>query len=599
MSLSFPFKTALAAALTLALTSAPASAAADAPNSEAAAKADAKLAEARAGAAAKRWKEAAAGFRDVAMTAPATEAGRSAVKPYFEALDGLASDDVTLRPAVLDTMARDAALLVRLHCASDVLANHPEPCLTLLFLRKDLETHRAPSLVGDVSTKELAAQAEREIAVWKDGGAALCLARRPGCDRMAPVLKAAADALSTAGKRTVALRILEDLTSPRYGLEATLEAKSALHSLGALHEDLAAHDIAAGYYERFAEASAGAESAPSALERAVELRLQLGDRRQALADAERFAKRYDVRRASGLGRIALLLAEEDTRESAWKEVRKRLDAVAGRVDSGASVDVKILVHARLGRASVELGDTRRAAVEFASVERAWKNPEEAERQITEGASRNAPATATMVNVLTAVGEAIFFRVEQERAEALRAPLPAYRGPDTREGFIAFIRTTLTPWMTGRRKAIEAMEVHYTAVLAIKPVAPPKWVVASASRVGFMWSDFVAALKSIPLTPEAKRTGPIPGGNGVTYEDVRALYESTIESSSEPFLRRAKDAFNVCVQTSKRYRHSDAISRGCERWLAKTYPREFHAVDELFREPSLLAAPFVGRPATPE
>jgi tetratricopeptide (TPR) repeat protein len=402
--------------------------------------------------------------------------------------------------------------------------------------------------------------------------------------------------------RLVALHCSREATGDREepcitaALMKTPAADAALFRAASMLESMALFEQALSLYERIATNTPEMREAPAALERAMELRLLQGQVDDAKQRAASFEKAYGKAQPAALARAAVHIASHDARGGAWRDVRARLLSVIERIDRSATIDVRILAHALLGRAAAQLGDAKSAAAEYKKVTGAWRDPEAGMKSISAAFPDEAKMIARAVLVLNAVGEATFFFAEQRRAVVLRSPMPSYKGPDTREGILRHVNKVLTPWMKKKEQAIEEASDSYLVVLSIEPAAPPKWVVASAARVGWMWSDFIEELRDVPVPPEWRRGGPIPGGGGLTYEELRAAYEGVISRSTDVMMRRAKDAFLVCVQKSKSNSYFGEISRGCERWLAKSFPREHHVLDEIHDAPSRLAPPFLARPA---
>jgi hypothetical protein len=194
----------------------------------------------------------------------------------------------------------------------------------------------------------------------------------------------------------------------------------------------------------------------------------------------------------------------------------------------------------------------------------------------------------LARTLNAVGEALFFAAEQRRKGVDAIKFPAYRGSGRREDVLAHIQTKVDAWMKKKMPAIEEAEREYRRVLDVTPVPPPRWVIASGARVGQLWGRFVAEFRAAPVPKEWLQTGPSPYGD-LTWEEIRFAYLAAIDEKSEPYRKRAKEAYKACLSYSTRFQHFDESSRTCEVWLAKNYGAEFHAIDELRGTPSRIAA----------
>ena len=550
---------------------------------------DDQLAAARAHAAAGRWAEAAAAARDVAFHHPHTEAGRGAAIVYLEGVDGVASRGPTSRPEAYDALEADVPALVRLHCHQGDVVAHPEPCLPLLRVQRDLA--RLSDAGPGRGLEQYERRAEADLVLWNVAGKRLCLAKHPDCKGMEHVLYDAARAFRTAKRVSRATGVRRTLTDPRYGLHTTEPAQRAMFEVA---EDFETHytffDMAAEWYERVAREAPTMDKAPAALERAVGLRLLLGEDAQAERNADLFERNHGGKQPVASGRITLRLASRAAEQERWDDARARLGRAMARIDRSGRVDDRILAHALLGRIAARQLGTEAALAEYGAVRRAWRQPDEAMKQLTAGGADNR----RVVEVLEAVGEATFFFAERARAAADAVKRPAYRGPVAEAPLRRYVLDQIVPWVPKKRAAIERAENAYLEVLQIAPVAPPRWAIASAARAGALWAGLAEDFTSIP-----KLTGPIPGRGGLTYEELGAAYAAVIQSTLDELNGRAKRAFERCLALSTRYAHVDDTSRGCEQWLARYAPAEHHVFDALHEAPWRLAYRIDGRPAVPE
>jgi len=147
-------------------------------------------------------------------------------------------------------------------------------------------------------------------------------------------------------------------------------------------------------------------------------------------------------------------------------------------------------------------------------------------------------------------------------------MPVYSGDVSRESILKHVQTKVGDWVGKKKPLIEEAEKAYMKVLELKPAPPPRWVIASAARVGTLWGRFVAELRAAPIPRDWTRHGPIPGGNGLTYEEVRAAYYKQLDEASAPQREMARSAFKKCSELSLKLRYADDFSRTCDSWLAK-------------------------------
>src|SRR5262249_48601495 len=153
-----------------------------------------------------------------------------------------------------------------------------------------------------------------------------------------------------------------------------------------------------------------------------------------------------------------------------------------------------------------------------------------------------------------------------------------KGSGARADVLHFVDTEVKAWIQKKQPAIEAADVAYQRVKKIEP-SPPKWVVASGARVGQLWGRFVAEFRAAPYPKEWNQTGP-SNIAGVNWEEIRAAYWEALDRASEPFKKRARDAYDTCLAWSVGARYFDENARSCETWLSKNYPRDYHVVDEI-------------------
>src|SRR5262249_42563569 len=152
-------------------------------------------------------------------------------------------------------------------------------------------------------------------------------------------------------------------------------------------------------------------------------------------------------------------------------------------DGSAPLDLRLQAHTLLGRAWVKLNDAKKAQPEYALVRDLWRDQEAGVKAIrADGGDDRRLARA-----LTAVGEARFFFAEQQRKEVERIHFPEFKGKPDKATIVEWMRTKVSDWSKKKGAAIQDAEKAYLAVVEIQPVPPPRWVIASASRVGQMWA----------------------------------------------------------------------------------------------------------------
>ena len=191
-------------------------------------------------------------------------------------------------------------------------------------------------------------------------------------------------------------------------------------------------------------------------------------------------------------------------------------------------------------------------------------------------------------VLTAVGESYFFFAEEKKALVDKIVFPEYKGSGEKEEVAKFVNTKVMDWQKKKRAAVEEADKEYQKILGLQPVPPPRWVIASGSRVGQMKGKFVAEFRAAPIPNEWKKNGPSPFGD-LLWEEIRGAYYGKLDEVSEPDKQAAKAAYKVCLDLSVKHQYFDEFSRSCEQWLSKNYPAEYHLIDEFRSSPNRLGS----------
>ena len=100
----------------------------------------------------------------------------------------------------------------------------------------------------------------------------------------------------------------------------------------------------------------------------------------------------------------------------------------------------------------------------------------------------------------------------------------------------------------------------------------------------MKGKFVAEFRAAPIPSDWKKNGPSPYGD-LMWEEIRGTYYDSLDGASEPIKQEAKSAYKTCLDYSVKYQYFDEYSRTCEKWLSKSYPAEYHLIDEFRGSPS--------------
>lgn len=524
---------------------------------------------------AQRWERAAAGFRDVALNHADHPAGAAAVRPYVESVAG--GPAKTKRDArapdatCVDLLARDLPRLRDLYCRD--AAKNVDACSLLERVDVDLRRFAAQKLVeqadrgGSPALYEQAGTAYAELfrerceAPVASGGAP----RAEACDELGFNAMRAFGAgrkipkAIAAGRALVALDVKTKSSWPL--------ATQAMHVLAGLHRGVGEYASAAEWLERFAAAQPRAEPAPRALGDAVELRLGIGDADRAAKDARLFEKAYGATRPIEAAAALLAVATYAVEHEAWSEARATLAPSLALFDK-APADLRLRAHVLLARAHAHTpGGAASAAKEYALVRDGWAQGRVVDTIVSARRDDGDPMRYVAL-ALAAVGEALVADADERRvAEVEPRRAPAFKGADARR-FEDHLRASVAPWLKDKIAAIDAVSSAYAKVADLRPFAPPAAMAAASARVAAMWTD---------LADDVAR---IAGDFRTKDARARAAFAKLLSARRDPVLARAKAAARACMDVSAKYAFRDERTSVCERWLARNFREEHHAVDEI-------------------
>ncbi len=553
-----------------------------------------KYARARTYFEAQQWEEAALGFQDIALNYPQMDASIYAAQLYLEALNILGSKVDPQKPGCYDMMEKDVPVFIKNFCEGAKKEENSEQCSILFRIQRDIERLKAENLVkacdegkatGCIKKYEQAG--DLYFSLWKKYGEEACKAKQPGCEKNEEILYNAARAFQAARLIAKAISVRKILINPEYNLHETEPARKAVYEIGGNYQAIAVYDLAATWYEKFAEENPKMENAPDALSDAVVLRLGLGQHDKAIADAATFNRLYGRKAPKKAAQIAFAIGAHYVEREDWSNAEKALNTTSmNQIDQNADIDVKIQAHALLGRVFRRQDKTAQADKEFGRVRDSWNNPNQMVGQLNAIGGGQAEKDRRIGKVLTAVGEAYYHFADKARKKADAISFPVYKGSGERKEVEDFIKDKVKKWMDTKRPAILDAEKEYLKIVQLQPVPPPRWVIAAGAAVGNMWGDFVAEFRAAPYPKDWDRAGESPYGDPnepsappLLWSEIRAQYLASLDEASEPQKKRAKEAYITCLGYSVKYQYFDSDSRSCEEWLSKNYPQEFHLIDE--------------------
>ncbi|MBW2453067.1 MAG: hypothetical protein JRI68_01075 [Deltaproteobacteria bacterium] len=544
------------------------------------------------------WQEAAADFRYTAMSAPTTADGILAAQLYVDTLNIIGSKIPEPRAACYHRMAEDVPKLIDQYCGGTRTAPGSEPCRTFERIRRDILRLKAEGLVKradqtagsdrDRRVRRYERAAEKYYALWRDHYKPDCEARRPGCRHGEEVLYNAARAFRAAGLRFKAIKVMQVLVDPRYGLDGTEPAIRAIHEIGHLHQSMGMFELAALWYERFALSYPKSHEAPEALSDAVVLRLALGDTDQAVDNAARFQRLYGRSKPREAAQVAAAIGAHHVERADWSKVDRHLSRAMRLIEAHGTADLRLGASCHLARAKLALGDAAEADRLYRRVSATWSKPDRRQRLIASFDSTQPGHLRRLGKVLTAVAEAYLHFSKQQRDWADGMVRPPFRGAPTRARLQSYLTGQLVPWLAARQRAIRAAAADYQRIPRLRPAPPPGAVVEASSDVAAMWAALLEDLR-----------GPPYRAAGAGQSADQQWYRRQVEQLAAPLQRKAKQAHRTCLAYSAEYLvRSDDRAR-CHDWLSRHYPAEHRPVLELMPAPTWRGAALSERwPALP-
>lgn len=559
-----------------------------------------KYARARTYFESQQWEESAWAFRDIAINYPQHDAAIYASQLYLESLNILGSKLKPNKPGCYDHMEEDVPVFIKSFCEGEQKEENAEQCSILFRIQRDIERLKAENLVkacdegkatGCIKKYEQAGNLY--FSLWKKYGEQACLDKQPGCENTEEILYNSARAFQAARLIAKAISVRKILISQKYGLAKTEPARKAVYEIGGNYQAIAVYDLAATWYEKFAEENPKMEKAPDALSDAVVLRLGLGQQDKAISDAKTFNRLYGRKAPKKAAQIAFAIGAHYVEKEDWKNAERALNATSMRqIEKSANLDVVIQAHALLGRVFARQTKTAKADKEYGRVRDSWKNPGATVGKLDAIGGSRAQKERRIGKVLTAVGEALYHFADKKRVKADSFKFPEYKGSGDRKEVLEHINTKVKDWMKEKRPAIGDAEGEFLKIVQLKPVPPPRWVIAAGAAVGNMWGDFVAEFRAAPYPKDWDKKGDSPFGDPndptappLMWSEIRAQYLASLDAASEPQKQRAKQAYITCLGYSVKYQYFDLDSRSCEEWLSKNYPAQFHLIDEFRGAPT--------------
>jgi tetratricopeptide (TPR) repeat protein len=538
---------------------------------------------------AQHWEEAAIAFRDVAINHADRDAGIYAAQLYLEAINVLGSRAEPPRPQCFDEMGKDVPTFLELYCKGSKAEDNKEQCETFSRIQFDIRRLKAQKLIELADSLQDKGDYKNALDNYKKGADSYLDLWRSYCEE--PLGKGehpkqcekADEIVYNMARGYQAARLLAKsiqarliLLSQKYGMGESQLAMKATYEIGGNYQAIAVYDKASDFFELYAKKTAyKGEFADQALSDAVVLRLGLGQEEQGIDDSNNFNKYFGARKPAQTAQIAYAIAAHYGEKKDWNNVEKRLGGSMKMIDNKATLDIVAQAHTLLARADIKLGKETLAVREYKAVVNLWSDSNAAVAKIQSiPGEDDGSKQRRLGRALEAVGEAMFYFADKEKAKVDKLKFPEYHGNNSKEDVLKHISTKVKDWIVKKRPLIEKASGEFKKIVDLQPVPPPRWVIAAGSRVGEMWGGFVKEFRAAPI-PDAFRRDV----------EIRQTYYASLDEASEPQKQQAKSAFEICLGYSVKYQYFDEFSRTCEEWLAQNYKNEYHLVDEFRGSPN--------------
>jgi tetratricopeptide (TPR) repeat protein len=545
---------------------------------------------------AQHWEESAACFKEIAFDHPDNDSAVYASQLYLESINVLTFHGVPNRNSCIDDMITDVPKFIDMFCTGDKMQKNEDTCTILTKVQCDIQRLHAQKMLeeankgGNNALELFDKSGKAYFDLWEKYGATpLRNNQPPQCDKLDEIVETAARAFQAGHLVASAIRARMVLLNPQMRMDKSELAKDAMYKIGGNWQAIAVYDQAADWYERYAKENAHRKNAATALADAISLRLGLGQEDQAVSDVKQYEKDYGNSNPTEAAVIAFAIGAHYADKEDWENARKALAGAMHTLDK-APPDIQVQAHATYARSLMHLKSAQ-AKPEYARVRSIWGDGSAAQAKIADAYKADSPDSRDhkLGKALDAVGEAMFFAAEERKKDKVDAiAFPVYKGPGTKDDIKRYMDKSLMPWVGKKREAIEDVDKDYQRITELQPVPPPRWVIASASRAGMMWGNFVDDFRKAPYPKEWDKKGFVPGtGDTLSWNEVKATYLEHLDEASEPIKKeKARPALKRCLDDSVKYQYFDEFSRDCEKWLAKNYKTEYHVVDELRGAPTL-------------
>ena len=529
-----------------------------------------------------RFEEAAVIFKDIAFNYQDTDLAVFAANLYLDCLNVIGTYRDPARPSCYDDMNDAIEPLFKIYCSSESdREDHDELCSVVEQLRCDLMRKKAE---GYQSNKEYKSAAQLYVRIFR---------KYPECGRLDEVLFNASinfEAARLLGRAIQVRKVLID----KY--PESEWSKRATFLIGANYHALAFYEVAADYYEKFAEKypkelgedctdaekSAGTcVNANEALQNATFFRLGLGDEEKALEDANLFEKNYRKKFPRETSQVVYSIGSIYERQEDWKKLISHYSSYLSRYKKTAMPHELIEANVSCGRATLKMtegskkGPDRHAAGRyFRAALDVWQGSKDKFGELPISDSDKARYLA-----LAKIGaaESLFHLGDEKFDDYTAISFPVFKAKakagggmakqkELQEKFQAWMAEDFVKWLEKKSASLAEAQKAYEQIAELKV---PQWDIAAAARIGDMYLALVDQFREAPVPPVLE-----------SDEELVDIYYQGLDEASKPWVQKAKDAYEFCLITATKVRWFNKFMTGCERELFKLDPRTYPRAMEL-------------------
>lgn len=530
------------------------------------------------------FEEASILFKDIAFNHATSDLAVFAANLYLDSLNVIGTYSDPPRASCYDEMNDNIEPLFGLYCKTpEQKEANAELCEVIEQLRCDLLRKKAEALQTGQDYKKAAQLYVRIFRKYRE------------CGDLDEVLYNASlnfEAARLLGRAIKVRRVLiEQYPESEW-------SKRAYYLIGANFHALAMYDMAADYYEKFADKYSGelgesctdaekkagtCTNAKEALQNAVFFRLGLGDEERAVEDAKLFERSYQRKFPQETSQVNFSLGSIYERQADWQKVINHYSGFVKKYKKTALPHELIQANVNAGRGYLQLDTKDKEAAKLANKAKAAPYFQNAldEWQSSKDGFGSLPVPDDQKErylsyAKIGAAESLFHLADRDFDKFKNISFPIFKtkvsakGADKKkamqEAFQKWMAQDFTKWLGEKAKALELAQKSYEGISELKV---PQWDIAAATRVGDMYLSFVNDFRDAPVPPVLEGD-----------EELVSIYYQGLDEASKPWVEKAKNAYEFCLITATKVRWFNEFMTRCEQELFKLDPRTYPRAAEL-------------------